>query len=404
MENYTRGHNLPRINIGPDARKYHSLGYVRDLKTDPIIERTGIIRKQYKFKEPKSPKEALEVWKNSQPERFALDAVLINRVIDRALDDRAKYPPYGLVSTNNDVTSPLHEFPEDYSFIQMQTDFKTTLGIAFKSEMNELDLRLRNNEQSAEISVYDRALYWANYFYKYVPHVENGFFTSEINPNTGSEVEGTPHPFIIKGSGGASGIEVPRKLVEVISDISEFSLETQELTPALYLEIAKNSYSVVAQLASKDHLKSNLIESFLGDFGRHFVEFLHNPKYKVDSTSTKDFFNFLFFEIIKGPHGNYLKLNLPSVFNDFMEQGFDTHLTPYQIETGCPAVTPIEGDAATKKLYMWIVDVYGDYIKKFWDTKFKPSDERKRELELKAKKTQEYLKALSEYYNEEAEE
>lgn len=359
---------LPRTHIGPTARMWANNGYhTLEKPSDPIVGPRKFPQTGKEIKRPKDANEARDVWLNGKAERYALDAVIIERVVDRALNTRSLLEPFGLF-TKLDFT-PLTEFGSDYDLSRLQDDFLFTLSHAYSAELDALEERRFKKDDAPEVSVYSRAVAWANYFHKYVPS-RGGFvdFT-----DTGKKYDGRPPgPFIDQRNGIVTGVSTMIKTLGVIPAVCERNLKPQEIDPSTFVQVAKNSYGMLASSAMKIIHEFDEAEQILTGFDSKNACFA-----SPEELFLKLPYNPYYFELADGPQGKYMRIKPDSGISQAVNTKLENMNPAYTETVGCPAAIPIHDAPATKKLWGWMTDVYGEFVRQYWSQKFEPISAQK---------------------------
>ncbi len=122
-----------RHNITPVAKEFKAKG-VTGL---PTFEHPS-----YSYQSP----EALGIWYKMKPELYALTAVLIDRVVDRAIRTKHERPPFGLMRGNIRAVVDLSILPKSVESVAEITNdqdlisaMRTTLSRSVREEHQSLD-------------------------------------------------------------------------------------------------------------------------------------------------------------------------------------------------------------------------------------------------------------------------
>lgn len=359
------GFGLPRVHVGADARAINQHGF-QTPNPDVLTHQKGLFRKTTVLKEPANAQEAAQVWLKSKAERYALDAILINRVVERAVGFKDKFPPFGLMTEKDGKFSPRENIHYNYRLLDLQKDLDTTLQVSHMEEMNDLELRKEEGDTSPEVSVYKRAVYWAD-FYQYVPHDEEGYLLINAAVRPGG-------PFVDYRTGIGTATSIMRKTLQVIPEVCESLLEPDTITPELFTQIARNSYASIAELAAMGGGEQLAADKILTGLGISHCMNVDSQEVLLRGEYVPHYFT-----LKDGKNGKYLSVNKGLQLNKQISEDLKFERPTYAFDSGCPAVIPVEGDAATKKLWDMTVDVYSHLVRQNWESQFEPIElQRKR--------------------------
>jgi len=305
-----------RQNITPVAKEFKAKG-VTDL---PTFEHPS-----YTYQSP----EALDVWYKMKPELYALTAVLIDRVVDRAIRTKHERPPFGLMSFDLAVVN-LQAPPTPISAIErivndqdLASAMRATLTRSAIEEVEFLENPDNLNDTTRQaVSVYNRLKQLVVFRQRYI---ENDDHTED------------PAAFIRRGSGTAAAIM--GGVVNVLPEVYEangLELNPQELT-----QTAINSYPLVADLAMRHMYDFGIVLTRLEEGSKFFKRF--NSKYFV----LKDISSGIQLTITEDAKN----------YDEDIAQELHSRNHIGGATIGCPAMVNFNGESAVKKLWNWHLEL-----------------------------------------------
>jgi len=348
------GFGLPRVHVGKDARTFHNNGYLAPV-TDGVLNPAGQNTPDHIA--PDARLSAEEMWIKGKAERYALDAVLIDRVISRALSNRDFAPPFGLIRVSSEhKIEAIENIPQIYSISELQSNFLTTLGVAHVQEMKDLSIRSKQGDNSPEVSVYNRAAYWEDIYKTHLKKDAMGFI--EFTSKKGK----LPAPFITHKTGITTALSAMGKVLDVLPRVVELHAKTEDINPDLFTEIARNSYHIPAELASLGLGEFIAAEEVLAGNSR--------GNCKINQDENRPFESYFF--RITGKEGSRALQIARKAYKGLVTEEVEGQNPVYEYDSGCPASVRVDGDPATKKLWNWMVDVWGVAVNQNWTRQFEP--------------------------------
>ncbi len=315
-----------RHNIIPLARSIYQEGYIK-----PAIDPLSL-----KYKP--SSDEAFQVWHKNKPERNAIIGVLSDRIINRAIAAKPNHKPYGLVTIND--TSETWETVlqiDDYDpFGKLQVHMRDTLGLALLQEISELEALSSKSRSGSvvpsSVSAYERFLKILEFRQKYV-----------INrPISEANIELT----IAEGLGTA--VDVMSAALKVIPQVYRSKFPEDDMSTAVLLEIAGNSYPFIVGMAAQHQ-------------NTHDVQRTHVGRRVVFSFESFRFFPESF---TLAASTNRLRLDFKEEVKQDIARDADEKLSVLSadyndmlITTGCPALVPFNKESGIKKLWDWYLEI-----------------------------------------------
>lgn len=278
-----------RVNIAPGARTIHARTFG---ETSPGRQKSSMER---------AP----------QQEAYEMLAVMCSMVVERALQRRHSLPPYGLVTER---TSP--KPVQTLSHLgKLEEAMDATLGEAHDDLMDELARKVIRGDSDRLAQFYRR--------YTVVMEREATDVTSHIRIQLGLNTATTEIDNILTRILHAYPILHPSKTLT----IDEF------------LSIARNSWPLIAQLAS-----------------------MHLQRFSISPT-TDDFFT----ELRPAPQGGY-RLQCSEQGADFVR---DESMNRYTNRPayGCPARVNFGDGSAIKKLWDWYLEIIQEMHRRNYPTK-----------------------------------
>ncbi len=281
--------NLPtetyqRVGLGPEARKIAQEGVV-------VAQDDPFSHKHY------SQEEADLLFPRYKAERYAVTSIIADRVVDRALDNRVNHPPLGFSLGRNYYNEAL-----------WWDSMNQALDRARREEFRSLDKMLQRPEENLALAqIYGRHLQLEDFGYKYYAFYQEGF-----------------------ENGLVTAVSVMFLTLDRIME--KYKRETGlRITPEELQVIARNSYGLVAELAS-NHLYS-LISAV--DLKSWTVDLYDTPKGKRLDLNDK---------------GRKRLQKWPSSADSRRVMSDKT-------VHGCPALIAIDGSSPIKKLWDWVVEI-----------------------------------------------
>lgn len=252
-------------------------------------------------------------------EYYALLSVLIDKVIDKALQNRGFYPPFGLITTDwnrldtgKGGARVVTEFPNN-PFQSLKKSMKCTLNLAHLKLLEDL----RNQADTPLASIYQRCV--------------------QLLPEKGSRIS----------DGIETASDIMSAVLEVIPRLCDDDYDISD-----WIQIAQNSYPLLAKLASLHltelepvgtKIRDKLFEiqgSFMTEEFHPFdtTYFCLEGKEKLRLTPSQKLLS-LIERITQIP-------NLPYV-----------HMANPSPTIGCPALVNFKEGSAIKRLWDWHVDL-----------------------------------------------
>lgn len=286
-------HTDGRPNIGPAIRHVQENGWPDARNLDP--------RPGADYHDPAEIKTAL----------YVAAAPITLDIVTTALDNRALYPPLGLVRRGTYDASiggypeiPILDFAGNRPFASLSNALKDTLGRAADKNQHAFIHKDKTPEASTVYDAYETLSYW----------------------RTGSTGE-------LTGRGLNTGTGSSTNLLEVIKPVAQRNFSAGYQSSELYETIARRSYSLIKALARDDLRVATTILKELQD--------------NKGSTTNSEPFNPHYFDL-----SNSLDLTLTSSFEEKIRNKYGFWLGERKA-LGCPVIH-------TKALYLlwsWEVEL-----------------------------------------------
>jgi hypothetical protein len=321
-----------RVNIGPMAKDFRANG----------APDNGAPTKNFSYRN----EEAIQAWHDMKPEYFALTAVLTDRAINRAVDQRSQRPPFGLIEKSDDPYNRDKRInPPHVTSVEQILDkhdlawsIDTTLERAVTEELAFIPSVTNPDGEMAPVqSVFKR--------YKDLSAFRKKYITEDL------EDEFT---MIYNGSGTA-GIEMVG-VIDVLPKVYEIK-GLQPVAEELTQTVA-NSFPLIAYLAMQH----------IYDFGE--IETKKNRSFRLDNFEYVPDFDPYAFRLVETKKGKQLTLSPNLGSQDapdsaLLEKSRSTLLMGPDI-IGCPAMVNFDGTSAIRKLWDWNVEIAeAVYTRKF---------------------------------------
>lgn len=362
--------SLPRRNIAPQAKAIIETGFKKPAE-DPLTPPKKYFGLFGSRDFSPTPEEALEIYHNGKEERYALSAVLINRVVNRALAQRTGREPYGLIGFPLDYDSLTEQVsenqqPEDITwlglpdpFSALQVHMQRTLTQSWLEEMSYLD-DLRSKKPQHKLSqVYNRLLQWQDCYTRF-----SQLYEHELEARNSFNPVFTEIP-----TGISTGIFVMSKFLQVLPQVCERDVDYKEITPDSLVEIARNSYPFIAKLAMLPFDTSSLTVVLTGNaYGirKGLIRFTHLE-------DPKSSFNPIYFEAIETKSGDRVNMR-ESIWHEVEFDMAHVKSSEQKVTTGCPAMVRFDGDeSAVQKLWDWHLDIASKVYRDFWSARYEPA-------------------------------
>lgn len=286
----------------------------------------GFLARQIQVEGFSNGRNVPEIWRSLKSERYALTAVIGDRIIDRAYETRGERPPYGLAkplplspSSRADWKSMSLQNAQIktaiYHFGDLFLSMGLTLRLAAHDELGELEMRLCDESDHSSIkSVYRRL--------KELTEIDN------------KKLEGYMLPGIQTAVTFMSG------LLETIPNVYKRHYPDEEFTSEKFVSIAHSSYPLIVELAASNIDAFMSLENNLVDLGGYSSCIL-NPQSFVLSGAV-----------------NQERLDLSREVQEKFEKLKElVHADSCSETVGCPALVNFGNGSAIKKLWDWHVEI-----------------------------------------------
>jgi len=266
-------------------------------------------------------------------ELYGVSALVIDGVFQRLLNDRDQHPPYGLVelvvSEENSEYRTVDSFGSGNPFSKLREYMAVTIHRGLRTELQYLDTIAE--DQSAADSIKDAYVRFKKLLGNY----------QDLGSNNMS-----PYDFL--ESGANTAIDTMVGILEVIPKVYAREYEPECQATAL-AEIAKNSYSLIARLASG-----------------HKDDILPRINKMRKKRRNDGYFNPDYFTIDKNTNGLVIKetklSRLENIYSSIR------NLFSHALHVGCPAMKNFNGDNAVRNLWNWHVYISGTIYKNLYQT------------------------------------
>lgn len=373
-DHYRETTSLPRVNITPAARNIHATGFKR-LQNDPISPERHFLGLSWKKPFNPTPEEAIEIYHQGKAERYALTSIIASRVIDRAIAQRSKREPYGLVGLpidpetweeNLEVGLQVIEWialPEPFRLLDIY--MHRTLAFAWACEMYTLDKLSKENPKDTISQAYKRLKQWEGFYHEFLP------LTSRGTIDLGEDTVVTYNPVFTEITTGiGTATRLMASLLRIVPKVCERELPYQEITPELLTDVAKNSFPFIAKNAMTGLDLQKVIHDVLSNEA-------FTSRYPFDNHAYHPYFQGrldpLYFALKKGSQGYRLDMH------EGVERQAEYHMAQFKgsgqkYTVGCPAMVNVdETGSSVQKLWDWHVDIGKKLYHDLWDPWFIPA-------------------------------
>lgn len=310
---------IVRRNIAPQARSFRNEGF------PDTSGNTDSINRRFSYQS----KEALSVWYENKTERNAIIAIIADRIVDRAIDLKDLFPPFGLSEEYYNFFFGLRTRAIDRlerknmdPYDLVKTGMISTLNIALRKELVQSDRLLKDKASPDPYkSVYSR--------YKQIINFGHEHFGEQFRED-----------FLIR-AGIGTAVRAIVGVTELVPKVYDNQFHGRHPTPEELLVVAQNSYSLAVDLASLHISVFSKVQKSLEEerAGFSFKPFNSN-KFTIDN-------------------GTNLRLLVNAEIRQMIENlhSLPAKIVASNVATGCPALVNFSGESAIRKVWNWNMEI-----------------------------------------------